>query len=128
MGRITEVRRRTSGPGTGRKRIFNAAEHYGAFVSDFDDGLGPAASPLAELAAHPEAPRWARECRWVPGTGHCRNRPCSRACLFRRQREAEKKRLAQARRQRRRAHRSFADRFVRRFLQLMLICCHCVLG
>jgi hypothetical protein len=41
------------------------------------------------LAAEPEVARWARDCAWVPGTGHCGNRHCSEACAFRPQREAE---------------------------------------
>jgi hypothetical protein len=56
---------------------------------------------IAELAADPEAVRWARDCAWVPGTGYCRNRPCSGRCLFRPQREAELRRLKQARQRRR---------------------------
>jgi hypothetical protein len=69
--------------------------------NEFDPGPVRPASPIAELAAHPESPRWARDCAWVPGTGHCRNRPCSVACLFRAQREAEALRLERTRRQRR---------------------------
>lgn len=42
-----------------------------------------------DLAAEPEAMRWAQACEWVPGTGHCRNRDCSHACLFHEQREAD---------------------------------------
>jgi hypothetical protein len=89
-------------------------------VSDFDDGLKPAAFPIADFVAAPEAIHWARDCGWLPGTGHCRNRPCSKACLFHRQREAEASRLTQARRQRRRAHRRFANRWVRRTLPLVV--------
>ena len=62
---------------------------------------------LAEIAAAPDAPRWASDCAWVPGSGHCRNRPCSLACLFRTQRDAEAARILQTRRRRRqRRHRS----------------------
>lgn len=58
--------------------------------------------PYAEnLAAEPDALRWARECAWVPGTGHCRNRNCDPACLFRPQREAEAIRVRRWRRLRR---------------------------
>ena len=74
-------------------------------VSDDPDGEGGPASPLsggiAELAADPRALRWARECAWLPGTGYCRNRPCSAECLFRPQREAEMMRLKTDRRRRR---------------------------
>jgi len=72
------------------------------YVSD-DFSPGPAALPstVADLAADPEAPYWARHCGWVPGTGHCRNRACSTACLFRAQREAEAVGVRRARRRRR---------------------------
>jgi hypothetical protein len=56
----------------------------------------------------------------LPGTGHCRNRPCSGGCLFHRQREAETLRLAQARQKRRRVHRRFACRWVRRTLLFLV--------
>jgi len=90
-------------------------------VSDFDDGAVPAASPIAELASHPDAARWARDCAWVPGTGHCRNRPCCGTCLFRAQREAEALRLRQSRRLRRRAQQRFASRMVRRILLFLVV-------
>jgi hypothetical protein len=66
-------------------------------------GVGPTNPlPRAEyLAAEPDAMRWARECAWVPGTGHCRNRPCDEACNFRPQREAEAARVLRWRRLRR---------------------------
>jgi hypothetical protein len=70
-------------------------------VPDFDDDLGPLRSLIAEIIADPEAGRWARDCAWVPGTGHCRNRPCSAACLFRGQRTAELARVVRWRRERR---------------------------
>jgi hypothetical protein len=54
-----------------------------------------------ELAGEPHAARWAQECAWVPGTGHCRNRKCDHSCIFRRQRQAEAKRLERWRRLRR---------------------------
>ena len=41
-----------------------------------------------DLATDPEAPQWVAVCAWVPGTGHCRNRDCSDACLLRAQCEA----------------------------------------
>jgi len=61
----------------------------------------PELAALIELAAHPDALRWARECGWIPGTGHCRNRGCADECLFRPQREAEARRVIRDRRQRR---------------------------
>ncbi len=53
------------------------------------------------LAAEPEAARWAGLCAWVPGTGHCRNRDCSEACLFHAQRSADERRVRRWRRLRR---------------------------
>jgi hypothetical protein len=61
------------------------------------------------LAAHPDAVRWARDCKWVPGTGYCPQRPCSPDCLFRMQREQEAQRIVQAR-QRRWRSQSLAPR------------------
>jgi hypothetical protein len=58
----------------------------------------PRAERLAEL---PAAARWARLCGWVPGTGHCRNRTCEEACVFRGQRLAEAFRVSRWRRLRR---------------------------
>jgi hypothetical protein len=58
-------------------------------------------SRAQDLAAEPEALRWARECAWVPGTGHCRDRNCGWACIFRPQREAEAARVGRWRRLRR---------------------------
>ncbi len=81
---------------------------------DSDRGLAPNLSRVAELAADPQAPRWARDCGWVPGTGHCRNRRCGTACLFHTQREAEAERVMRARRRRRPAQQAFAGRRVRR--------------
>jgi len=69
-------------------------------VSPSDDAAPRA---LAELIAAPEAERWARDCGWLPGTGHCRNRRCSRKCLFRAYYKAEAARIAEVRRRRRRA-------------------------
>ena len=54
-----------------------------------------------DLAAEPEAVRWAQFCAWVPGTGHCRNHDCSDACLFHDQREADERRIRRWRRLRR---------------------------
>jgi hypothetical protein len=93
------------------------------FVSDFDDGLAPLLSPIAEFAADPEAARWARDCAWVPGTGHCRNRPCGTACLYRAEREAEAMRVRRSRRRRRPAPAAFADRAARRGFLLLSVSC-----
>lgn len=68
-----------------------------------EPGLSPDLVKLIELAAHPDALRWAHECGWIPGTGHCRNRGCASECLFRTQREAEARRIVRARRRRRKA-------------------------
>jgi hypothetical protein len=64
-------------------------------------GLLEPLSRLQDLAAEPEALRWARECAWVPGTGHCRNRDCDPACICSPQREAEAARVRRWRRLRR---------------------------
>jgi hypothetical protein len=53
------------------------------------------------LAAEPDAARWARECAWVPGTGHCRHRDCGDICVFHAQRAAESRRVQRWRRLRR---------------------------
>src|SRR4051794_21105227 len=63
--------------------------------------LSPELAALIELAGHPDTLRWAHECGWVPGTGHCRNRDCSTECLFQPQREAEARRIVRTRRRRR---------------------------
>ena len=67
------------------------------------------ATRAENLAGEPDALHWARLCAWVPGTGHCRNRDCSEACVFRSQREAEARRVLRWRRLR----RIFARRQVR---------------
>ena len=67
---------------------------------------------VVELAAEPDAARWAADCCWVPGTGYCRDRSCSIECLFRAQRETEANRIVRAR-QRRRALSNLADRQAR---------------
>ena len=64
---------------------------------------------VENLAAEPGAMRWAGDCGWVPGTGHCRDRGCADACLFSEQREAEARRLQRWRRLR----RMFARRSLR---------------
>jgi hypothetical protein len=56
---------------------------------------------VAELAHKPTAAFWAEACGWVPGTGHCRNRDCTVACLFESQRVAELRRITRWRRLRR---------------------------
>jgi hypothetical protein len=58
-------------------------------------------SRAQDLAAKPDAARWGGECAWVPGTGHCRNRDCDTACIFRHQRDAEAARVRRWRRLRR---------------------------
>jgi len=77
---------------------------------DGDPDLPPLSPEMAQFAADPDALRWARDCAWVPGTGHCRNRPCGAECLFRGQRETEASRIEHVRRHRRRDHRAFAER------------------
>jgi hypothetical protein len=64
------------------------------------DPPGPL-SAAVELAQEPDAPHWARVCAWVPGTGHCRDRNCGDACVFRAQREAEARNVQRWRRLRR---------------------------
>jgi hypothetical protein len=59
------------------------------------------ASLVLDLSAEPDAAQWARVCAWVPGSGHCRNRGCSEACIFHSQREAEADRVQRWRRLRR---------------------------
>jgi hypothetical protein len=62
----------------------------------------PRALPaVAELAHEPAAAFWAEACGWVPGTGHCRNRDCTAACLFEAQCAAETRRITRWRRLRR---------------------------
>jgi len=69
---------------------------------------------LAELAADPQAEHWARECGWVPGTGHCRKRACSGECLFRPQRHAEMASIIRRRRKRRAGQQTSPSRADRR--------------
>jgi hypothetical protein len=83
------------------------------FDLDFDPGPMPASPVIAQLIAEPGAAHWAQSCAWVPGTGHCRNRPCAVECLFRAQRDAEATRVKQARRRRRRAQQPSAGRAAR---------------
>jgi hypothetical protein len=81
------------------------------------------ASFIDELAADPDAPRWAKDCRWVPGTGHCLSHPCRAACLFRRRKEAEATALMRSRRERRWCHRRFVHRLLSRTLPSLCACC-----
>ena len=81
--------------------------------SDRDPDLPSLPPKMTELAADPNAARWALDCGWVPGTGHCPKHPCASECLFREQREAEASRIEHARRQRRRDQRAFAERMKR---------------
>ena len=80
--------------------------------SGFDADFVPLPPRIAELIAHPEGARWAQDCGWVPGTGHCRNAPCSSECLLRVDRQTEARRLVCARRRRRREQQAFAGRLV----------------
>jgi len=66
------------------------------------------------LLADPEAEHWARECAWIPGTGHCRSRKCSAECAFREQREAERAGIIRRRRRRRASQQLIPDRTNRR--------------
>jgi hypothetical protein len=69
--------------------------------------------PLPEardLAIEPDAARWAASCGWLPGTGHCRKRDCSIACILRPGRDAEGRRIARRRRLRRAAEAPFKRR------------------
>ena len=75
-----------------------------------DRDLPPPPARIAQLAVRPEAARWGRECAWVPGSGYCRRRPCSVACVFQGQRAAEADRLAGERRKRRASQRPGAHR------------------
>ena len=79
-------------------------------MNDFDfDPDFPALPPrIAEFIADPDAPRWAHDCGWVPGTGSCTNHPCSPECLFRDERETEASRIGHERRQNRRCQRTLA--------------------
>lgn len=67
----------------------------------FPAGRSAASGRAEELAAAPGAAYWALVCGWVPGTGHCRDRDCPHACVFRHQREAEARQVARWRRLRR---------------------------
>ena len=55
----------------------------GATLAESPAAAAREAEVVITMVADPEALRWARDCAWVPGTGHCRNRPCNTGCLFR---------------------------------------------
>jgi hypothetical protein len=78
--------------------------------SDPELAPDPSLARIAQLAAVPDADRWARECAWVPGTGYCRKRPCSSKCVFRDQRMCEAERVINARRKRRPSQQTGAER------------------
>lgn len=91
--------------------------------------ISPAlASFIEEVADHLEAPRWARDCGWVPGTGHCRSRPCEPACLFRRRREDEAASVRRSRQERRSYHRRFVKRMLLRNLPFLCLTCVALLS
>jgi hypothetical protein len=76
--------------------------HYdGSLVTDVNVIPAPFPRRAAELAARPDAVRWAHDCAWVPGTGYCPASVCSRDCAFRDQRDAEAERVLRGRRRRR---------------------------
>jgi len=77
---------------------------------------------IVALAARPGAAFWARGCGWVPGTGFCRRRPCSAACVFRAQNTAEADRIAGTRRIRRPSQRPGAYRPEPARAALLLLC------
>jgi hypothetical protein len=70
-------------------------------MAAFEAGRPNLALCVQDLASHPEALCWAAVCAWVPGTGYCRNRDCSEACLLRAQCEADAARVRRWRRLRR---------------------------
>jgi hypothetical protein len=85
-----------------RERRFREARTFMAVKTGSEPATpDPLPARIAELAARPEAARWARECAWVPSTGYCRRQPCSLKCVFRDQRTAEADRVAGERRKRR---------------------------
>jgi hypothetical protein len=74
-------------------------------VMESESGGAGLPAELSELIGDPQAEHWARNCAWLPGTGHCRKRPCSTECPFRPLREAELRQVLRLRRRRRRAAR-----------------------
>jgi len=91
-----------------------------------EPGSGPAPALLrarvVALAARPGATFWARECGWVPGTGYCRRRPCSGACVFRDQNRSEANRIAGTRRIRRPSQLPGANRPEPARAALLVLC------
>jgi|HubBroStandDraft_4_1064222.scaffolds.fasta_scaffold541830_1 hypothetical protein len=69
---------------------------------------------VERLANAPEAERWAYDCGWLPGTGHCDYPGCSERCVFYEGREAEIRQIQIARRRRRAGRQPFASRCPRR--------------
>src|SRR5438046_1353932 len=88
-------------------------------VAHPDADASPSIALILELAADPDAPRSARDCGWVPGTGYCRCRPCGADCLFRRQCETEARRVIRLRRARRCEHRQFGHGTTRKNIAAM---------
>jgi len=93
-------------------------------TSEPESGPDPALLParVVALAARPGAAFWARECGWVPGTGYCRRRPCSGACVFRDQNRAEANRIAGTRRIRRPSQLPGANRPEPARAALLVLC------
>ena len=77
-----------------------------------ESDMSPELVKLVELALHPDALRWAHECGWLPGTGHCRRRGCASECLFRSEREAEGRHVVRSRRRRRKPQQAATARTV----------------
>lgn len=73
-------------------------------MTDVPTDIAERAARTWELAAAPDALRWAQICGWVPGTGHCTDRACAGDCLFHPQREAEAWSISRDRRRRRVGH------------------------
>jgi hypothetical protein len=82
-------------------------------MADSDAGPLPAIARIAALAADPDAPRWARDCAWIPDTGFCPERTCQEDCMFRAQRMTEARRVVRLRQARRPTQRPLAGRPVR---------------
>ena len=70
-------------------------------MADHEAGRPGLLSRVQEFAWQPDSTRWARACGWIPGSGHCRNRDCGAACLFRGQRDADSRKVRRWRRLRR---------------------------
>jgi hypothetical protein len=91
-----------------RRRPKAVTEQTDFIVPDFDFDFRLPRSAILEFASDGEAARWARECAWIPGTGHCHNEFCNRECLFHLQRQSEAHRVAASRTIRRTASRQAA--------------------